>query len=50
MQMTITLGNVLQIVATIVTIAMAYGRLAERLVRLEVKVDEMWERRFKSRD
>jgi hypothetical protein len=39
---TITLGNLLQIAAWIVTIVIAYGKLAERLAVLETKLDPLW--------
>lgn len=45
---TITLGNVLSLVTTIIAVLGIYTRLIERLARLETKVDALWTRRGRS--
>lgn len=53
LDMTVTLGNVLQIGATIAAVLLAYGALRERLVRIETQLSPVWqdwvERRSHSR-
>lgn len=44
---TITLGNVLTIVGMVVGLLGIYNKIAERLIVLEVKVNDLWERRGK---
>jgi hypothetical protein len=48
LDMTITFGNVLQIVSTIVIVFAAYVRIRERLVRIETQLDPLW-REFERR-
>jgi len=42
MGMTITLGDVLQIAATVAAVFLAYAALRERLVKLETRLDPLW--------
>jgi hypothetical protein len=42
LDMTVTLGNVLQIVLTIGGLFLAYGKLKERLVAIEVQLKPLW--------
>ena len=42
LEMTITLGNVLQAGATIIAILAAFFRLRERLVTIEIKLEPLW--------
>jgi hypothetical protein len=50
MNLTITLGDALSIAAVLFGGVGIYVRLAERLTKLEVKVDAMWTRRLHARD
>lgn len=43
MDLTITLGNILQITATIVAVFMAYVGLRERLVGIETRLNPLWD-------
>lgn len=59
MEMTFTLGNVVQIATTLVAVLGAYAKLSERLAVVETetkrlttierKVDDMWDRRGRGR-
>ena len=42
LDMTITLGNVVQIAFSVVAIILAYGKLRERLVRIETQLSPLW--------
>lgn len=42
LQMTITLGNVIQLVLTIAALFLAYTAIRERLARLETMVTPIW--------
>ena len=42
LDLTITLGNVIQIVVTIAGLFLAYGALRERLVRIETQLEPLW--------
>jgi len=46
--MTITIGNVIQIAVTIGGLFMAYSALRERLTRIETQIEPMW-REFERR-
>ncbi len=43
MQLTITLGDVLQVAATIGALVVAYIRMSDRLTAIETKIDPIWE-------
>ncbi len=49
LDMTITLGNVLQIAATIVALFAAYVRIRERLITIETRLGPMWDDWLKRR-
>jgi hypothetical protein len=42
LDMTITLGNVIQIAMSLAAIFLAYGKLRERLVRIETQLQPLW--------
>lgn len=46
---TVSLGAVLQALATIAAVLGAYVSLRERLARVETKMDVLWERRHAER-
>jgi hypothetical protein len=48
LDLTITIGNVLTIGATIGAVFIAYAKLRERLVAIETKLEPMW-REFERR-
>jgi hypothetical protein len=50
LQLTITLGDLIQIGATIAAIVIAHARIANRLTALEVKLDPLWMWFWKSND
>lgn len=43
LQMTITLGNVMQIASTIAAVIVAYYALRERLIRIETQLGPLWD-------
>lgn len=42
MQMTVTLGDVMQIVGTLGAIFLAYQGIRDRLTRIETRLDPLW--------
>lgn len=50
LDMTITLGNVVQIGATVCTIVLAYAALRERLVRIETQLEPLWKQFMKDHE
>lgn len=42
LSLTITLGDVLQVGATIAALLVAYIRIRDRLTAIEVKIDPLW--------
>jgi len=49
MQLSISLGDVLQIASTVIVVVAAYFRLRERLAIIETKLNVLWERRTADR-
>lgn len=43
LQMTITLGNVIQIASTVAAVIVAYYALRERLIRIETQLGPLWD-------
>ena len=39
---TITLGTIIQLTALVVTILVTYGRLVQRLTRIETQLEVIW--------
>lgn len=50
LDMHITLGELIIAGTTIVSVTAAYFRLSERLLVLETKVGDLWDRRSRPRD
>ena len=46
----ITAGNLLQLLTGLLVLVGVYVRIAERLARIETKLDVLWERRRQERD
>lgn len=42
MQFSVTLGDILNIAATVITVVAAYVRLSDRLIKVETQVEPMW--------
>jgi len=47
---TVTLGNLLSLAAMVAATLGVYVRIAERLARIETKIDVLWERRQPRRE
>lgn len=43
LDLTVTLGNILEIVVLIAALQLAYAALRERLVRIETQVKPLWD-------
>lgn len=43
---TITVGNLIEIAVTLITVVAAYFKLVNRVTGLEIKVNLMWEKMF----